>query len=480
MHSKLPSNDIVRFPNWLTLLILFFSTLALLATLMQWFDLPLPINPKSHPLTTFLANWLQSTAALFIFVGCLFYLIVMRDEGAAYLGLIFLGSGLYDFIHFFALTTSVGFPTFWFVSRLILGLGLIVAMLFGLKKGEVGVKSYRVIALYFLFFLALIYGAYAMIKVDLAPFEALLQYTSLGLFLLALPIAYQFYTRHRSNFAFAIFLSLIPNAITQLDAMCTANSHLFNSCALFHIIEILSFVIPAIGLMLDNANFYFIIQKAMEMRANFISRVSHELKTPVSNIIGYTECLIAGTEGPLSDHQKDVVEKIQGLSSKLSQLIGDLVDIQKIDKGQVSIEKTSFNLSKTCRECAENFAQKMEEKGLEFNWSIDPDITINGDPLRIYEVVSNLLSNALKYTDAGRVQFTLRKKGKTAEICLSDTGVGIAKEDLPQLFYPFTRWGDREGMGLGLSICKKLIDAHKGTISVESTKGKGTTFKVEL
>jgi len=231
-------------------------------------------------------------------------------------------------------------------------------------------------------------------------------------------------------------------------------------------------------------------EKANRAKSSFIATVSHEIRTPLNGVIGMTEMLERST---LDERQKEQVSMIRSSGQTLLQIINDVLDISKIEADKIEIESIAFPLDATLDRLRDAFGFQAEAKGIFFSVAKDPSLPkyLRGDPLRIFQVLSNLTGNAVKFTDKGGVRVFARMGAAPATgapaivFMVEDTGIGIRGESLPSIFDPFNqedqsttrRFG---GSGLGLSISKRLVDLMGGSIRVESVQGKGSVFSFEL
>ena len=228
---------------------------------------------------------------------------------------------------------------------------------------------------------------------------------------------------------------------------------------------------------------------ANDMKSRFLANMSHEIRTPINGIMGYLE-LLQYTH--LSPEQKEYVQESKSATEILLYLLNDILDFSKIENGQLSIESIEFNLFKAVEDSLSIFLPKILEKNLSLKTNFDPTIPkyVLGDPARVRQILSNLISNAIKFTASGEIILTVllgSYKHKKAEILfeISDTGIGISEEQQQKLFKPFVQ-GDPSttrkygGSGLGLAIAKELIHLMDGDIHIVSTPGVGTTFYFNL
>jgi two-component system sensor histidine kinase BarA len=245
------------------------------------------------------------------------------------------------------------------------------------------------------------------------------------------------------------------------------------------------------------------------LKSNFLATVSHELRTPLTSIIGYSEMLQAGIAGELSEEQASFVETIRTKGELLLSLISSLLDLNRLERGQLTIEPESVDPRAVLAEVRATYLPEAEKKHITLDVHCDDGIPfLQADPVRLRQILMNLAGNAVKFTPKnGRVSLTARATEITlndaeaeqdgfgaallmapepaVEFCVTDTGIGFADDQLERIFdafYQVDGSSTREfgGAGLGLAIARSLIQAHNGQIRVESTLAKGTAFYVTL
>jgi len=226
--------------------------------------------------------------------------------------------------------------------------------------------------------------------------------------------------------------------------------------------------------------------EADRAKTEFVSTVSHELRTPLTSIKGYVDLLYAGAAGPINEVQKRFMGIVKNNADRLTLLINDLLDISRIETGRLKLDMKAVDMVQVVGEVAESLRGQIEEKGLRLELTMPSQpIEVYGDRARLIQIVTNLLSNAYKYTDEGWIHLTVSMVEDNVRIDVADSGIGISLEDQTKIFERFYRADTpvvegRGGTGLGLSITKDLIELHGGRIWVQSELGVGSTFTVLL
>ncbi len=225
------------------------------------------------------------------------------------------------------------------------------------------------------------------------------------------------------------------------------------------------------------------LERAFDDMQNFASDVAHELRTPLANLRGTLETSIQEKAPPSDDLLHSFAEEVD----RMTRIITDLLTLAKLDLRQYALERESVSLTSLVEEVREIWTPVAEEKRITLGcMSETEEITLLGDGVALRRVLMNLVENAIKYNrSGGRVDLSLRRENGSVQVEVSDTGDGIPAEHLEQLFKRFYRVDpgrsrNTGGAGLGLAICKSFVEAHEGTIDVESNPGQGTSFRVTL
>jgi signal transduction histidine kinase len=212
--------------------------------------------------------------------------------------------------------------------------------------------------------------------------------------------------------------------------------------------------------------------------------MSHELRTPLNAVLGYSELLADGLYGSIPQKGLDVLERIQANGKHLLSLINDVLDISKIEAGQLTLALDDYSVEAIVQSVVASTGSLAQAKGIEVKTSVPNDLPMGrGDERRLTQVLLNLVSNAIKFTDTGEVEVRVQAVNGEFNIMVCDTGPGIALKDQATIFEQFqqidnTSTRKKGGTGLGLSISRQLVGMHGGRIDLDSTLGVGSTFNI--
>jgi signal transduction histidine kinase len=227
-------------------------------------------------------------------------------------------------------------------------------------------------------------------------------------------------------------------------------------------------------------------ERLNQLKSEFMASISHELRTPLHTIIGFTELLEEEGEGPLNFKQARFMHHIRVDSEHLLGLINDVLDLSRIEAGGLHLRTQPVGVLHLVAESINAIKPYADSRSVTIRMGGELECSVIADPLRLRQILYNLLSNGAKFTGpGGEVHVDAAVEGDTVRITVSDTGMGIAPEERTRIFDKFyqvglTPVGVREGTGLGLAICKQLVEMQNGTIWVESELGKGSKFHFTL
>jgi signal transduction histidine kinase len=233
------------------------------------------------------------------------------------------------------------------------------------------------------------------------------------------------------------------------------------------------------------------LEELDRLKSNFLATMSHELRTPLTSVIGYTEMMAEGLAGSVSPEQKEYLNTILGKAEQLLGLITSVLDVSSLESGQLALERAALSLADVVASEVATFQPQAGRRGIAIQVQAHGETIVVGDRRKIRQVVSSLLSNAVKFTpDAGRVGIEIRPgplgpdpgAGSSAvQLVVTDSGIGISRDQVAKIFEPFFQVDSSStrafgGTGLGLTLAKAYVEAHGGRIWVDTTPGQGSTF----
>jgi len=258
-------------------------------------------------------------------------------------------------------------------------------------------------------------------------------------------------------------------------------------------LDVLSLLANQAAISLENARLYeglstsnVRLMEASRLKSQFLANMSHELRTPLNSIIGFSKVLLNRLDGDLTERQEAYVKSVHNSSRHLLELINGILDFSRIEAGKFEMRPERVNLHDIVEECIESSLPLVREKRVKLEKDVPVDLPeLYADRTRVKQVLLNLVSNAIKFTSAGRVLVQVRREPDALHVSVADTGIGISHTDLARLFEPFQRLDNplaqqADGTGLGLAISKKFVELHRGRIWAESRESQGSTFHFTL
>ena len=260
-------------------------------------------------------------------------------------------------------------------------------------------------------------------------------------------------------------------------------------------LDMLTAIAGPVAIMIDHARLidevkglHEKLEKAGRVKAEFLATMTHELRTPINIVMGNLDILLGGFLGELNNRQKESLKTAMRNSGEALNLITSLLDLSRIEAGQVVVRVEEFSLEDVWKELEMLFRTGLSGKEVELCWQVKTPLPgLKTDKIKIKEILSNIVLNAVKFTDRGTIEVSVSsvEGGEQIEIEVKDTGVGIPEDFLPFIFEPFRQaegsfTRSHGGVGLGLSIAKRLLNLLHGRVEVESEVGKGSTFRITI
>ncbi len=226
------------------------------------------------------------------------------------------------------------------------------------------------------------------------------------------------------------------------------------------------------------------VRAADRDRAAFLAAVSHELRSPLNAMLGFADVLMTEVDGPLSSEAREEVEQIRGSGKHLLDLINDILELSALESGQLKLSRTRVDLAALASEVVREAAGVVGPRPIRVRVETDPDVHARADAKRVRQILTNLVGNAIKFTQRGEVVVQVSGAGRYARLSVRDTGPGIGAQERAVIFEEYKQAKDersrRRGTGLGLAIARRLVMMHGGSIRLDSEVGRGSTFEVLL
>ncbi len=353
-------------------------------------------------------------------------------------------------------------------------------------------------------FLALFFGFTTNILLPLFGLFGAQNYGPLAPVIFSVFVVFSIFKHHLFNikviatelFTGVLLLILLINTLTfESVERLIIDLLIFLSSTIFGILLIRSVLLEVktrerlekLSLDLEQANIE--LKKADRAKTEFLSMASHQLRTPLTAIKGYISLALEGHYGQLPEKLERAIKNVYESNERLIKLTNDLLTISRVEMGKLEAEKKETDILELIYSCLQEVIPEVEKKGLQISFEHPKEIKelkLNIDPLKIRQVILNIIDNAIKYTHQGQIKITLEILAKKVVVKVSDTGVGMSKEEQEHLFESFSRGRAGislfiEGTGLGLHVAKKFVELHGGKIWAYSEgEGKGSTFIIEL
>jgi signal transduction histidine kinase len=240
------------------------------------------------------------------------------------------------------------------------------------------------------------------------------------------------------------------------------------------------------SMAMQNARWLEEVEQANRLKSEFLATMSHELRTPLNIIIGYQEMLLDEQQSHPTPQQVSLLQRLGQSARQLHELIGALLDVSRLEAGRLPVEEKTVQVAELVQDIEVETRGLRDATNLSFTWNVDSQLpAVLTDPLKLKIILKNLIGNAVKFTPEGSVTVDAHPRAGGVEISIADTGVGIAPEERETIFEPFHqlengREQKHQGVGLGLYIVRRMLELLGGAISVDSTPGHGSTFRVWL
>jgi len=296
-----------------------------------------------------------------------------------------------------------------------------------------------------------------------------------------------FHRKNPSIFSHALLISVIPQVATQLY-MAFGSTHLFdNHFNIAHTLKIMAYMVPFAGLVLDYVYTYMqkdeLIEKAQEasrLKSEFLNVMSHELRTPLAVMLGNLPLLTDPNDLPEHEEAAEIAHDIEEAGEHMLTLVNDLLDLSKIEAGKLALQIESLAVVEIVTSVATSLKALADAKNLTIETQLE-SVEVDADPIRLKQILINLLGNAIKFTDSGGITVATQRNNGVVRFQVRDTGCGLTEGQMPLIFDAFhqsdsSSTRSASGTGLGLSITKKLVEMHGGEISVTSKIKKGSAF----
>ena len=455
-----------------------------------------------------LLEWSAFCAALFIAILSFVHFFTEHDVTTPVIGLALFYAGCMDAFHTLAANRMIQavadnkdlIPFTWAICRLFSAIIMVlgVAVLLPGKSPSWKGKGTLLIT-----GSSILFGVLAYLIIHFCAISNTLPRTTFPEFILHRPydtaplllfvlsgifVFWPFHRRFPGIFSHALLIGLIPQIATQLYIVFGSKALFDNYFNIAHFLKIVAYLVPALGIVRDYIRTYrekeLLARKAAEasrLKSEFLNVISHELRTPLTVMLGNIPLLTNPRDLPEDPAEiAEISQDIENSGKHLLHLVNDLLDLSKIEADKMNLEREELSSRDVVTDAIAGVKTLAEQKGLVFKIHV-PDFPIQADRNRLKQVLLNLLSNAIKFSKQGEITIYLSKKHEMAVFRITDTGEGMHKDSLPYIFDVFRQVDSSAtrragGSGMGLTICKRLVEMHGGEITVESEIEKGSAF----
>ena len=452
-------------------------------------------------------NWLAFSASIFILISLFFYFGVKKRGGIPLIGLAYFFAGFINlFFHLIETDYVEGTGTAHMQGSLSWTISFTALTFFltlGLLAAIVAQKSKKSRTWTFVFFSVvlgtLLCGLFVIglfhlpskiflyFPKDLIrhPFQVLLL---LLVLFIVFPLSYIYSRIEKSIFSKCVLISMIPILFTEFYSIVEPHRN-YNTFGWIQIFEALCFLIPMLGSFFTNLELYLILkrgkelaQQAVEAKTHFMATVSHHLRTPMNAIIGFSQCLMEGLDGDLTEKQRQSISKILEGGNTLMSFINDILDVSKLEEKKVHFIPQMFDPMTTVQAICDGYKHTISQKQIYFTLLPPPrSVKLYADKERVQQVLSHMISNAINFTTQGGVTIKLDLASKYYVFEVSDTGTGMSEEEINMIFTPFGKQEIAQkyvicGRGFGLALSKKIAEEQGGDIQVDSKCNEGSKF----
>lgn len=302
-----------------------------------------------------------------------------------------------------------------------------------------------------------------------------LAFLPLSFFVISIFVFRSYQKQYPSRFAYGLLISLIPSIATQFYLMF-GTAILDNYSMIAYMMKILAYGTLFVALCFD----FVATHKAHK---EFVSIMSHEMRNPLHVSLGISDCLQKGLDGPINDKQRESIDRLTKANQQILSLVNDILDMSKIEAGKTQLVFEDVDLTQILRAVAQSQEGLAKQKGIDLNLNLeDRALMVHGDAKKLSQIFVNLISNSIKYTEKGNISISVKEDNTKYFVLIQDTGVGMTEKEVSDLFLPYHQMQQSEtaSTGIGLMIAKNFAQLHSGNITVESKKGFGSIFSVEL